>query len=77
MPHTQTLSFIVRGTEKLIPEFMKYYIMESLCLVHYSLRLDWCADICLIGGIFLFSCLRRHNGESVHISLGHTDRKLC
>jgi hypothetical protein len=54
---------------------MKNRIMKSLCFAHYSLRLDWCAYICLISGMLWGTCLRGHIGESVRMSLGHNNRK--
>ena len=61
---------------------MKNRIMRSLCLAHYSLRLDWCAYICLISGMLWGTCLRGHIGESVlmFMFVGHTDRtffRIC
>jgi hypothetical protein len=60
--------------------------MESLCLAHNSLRLEWCAYICLISGMLWGTCLwwhtikmfpflQGHAGESVLKSVGHTDRQ--
>ena len=65
-----------RRAQNFIPAIMNNRIVRSLCLALFSLRLEWCVYKCLTSVMLQDTCLwGRTVGESVLMSVGHTNRK--